>query len=58
MYPSTTILKHANVLAKVNKSPSGRLHNIMSHATYSIKIHVPTMTLMDISNKKKGLKYQ
>ena len=40
-YPSTTILKLANVLAKVNKPPQGTLHNITPPDAYSITIHVP-----------------
>ena len=30
-YPSNTILKHKNLLAKVNKSPWGCLHHMTSH---------------------------
>ena len=44
-YPSDTILKHANVLAKVNKSPSLRLPNMMPHEAYSIIIHAHKMTI-------------
>ena len=52
-YPSTTILKHVNVLAKVNKSRLGRLPNITPHDAYSITIHVRTVTLADISHEQK-----
>ena len=55
-YTSTTILKHVNVLAKLNKPPWGRLHNMTPNDTYIITIHVLTMTLADISHKKKGVK--
>ena len=48
-YPSTTILKHANFLVKVNKLPWGCLHNIPPHDSYSIKIHLCTVNLSDIS---------
>ena len=30
-YPSTTILKHTNILDKLNKLPNGRSHNMMPH---------------------------
>ena len=53
-YPSTTILKYENVLAKVNKSPYGILHNMTPHDAYIIPIHVRKMTLVDISHKKRG----
>ena len=52
-YFSTTILEHANFLAKVNKSPQIHLHNITPHDDYSIKIHVRTVTLADISHEQK-----
>ena len=52
-HSSNTILKHANVLAKVNKSPWGRLLNMMPHDANSIPIHVRTMTLVDINHKQK-----
>ena len=52
-YISTTIHKHANVLAKVNKSPYVRLFNMKPHGAYSITIHVHTMTILDISHKQK-----
>ena len=51
-YPSTTILKHVNVLAKVNKSSYMSLLNTAPHDACSITIHVHTMTLADISHKK------
>ena len=52
-YPSTTILKHANVLDKVNKLPNVSLLNIMSHDAYIITIHLCKMTITDISHKQK-----
>ena len=52
-YSSTTILKHANILAKVNKFPYGHLPNMMRHDAHSITIHIHTMTLEDISHKIK-----
>ena len=48
-YPSTTILEHANDLAKVNKYTYGCLPSMAPHENYSIKIHVLTVTLADIS---------
>ena len=54
-YPSTTILKHANALVKVNKPPYEVLHNMTPHDTYIITIHVYTMTLVDISHEQKDL---
>ena len=50
---STTILEHANFLAKVNKSPSEHLHNMTPHDAYSITIHVRTVTLVNISHEQK-----
>ena len=44
------ILKHENVLAKVNKLPYVRLHYMKPHDTYIITIHVHTMTIADISH--------
>ena len=52
-YFSTTILEHANFLAKVNKSPEVYLHNIIPPDDYSITIHVHTVTLADISHEQK-----
>ena len=52
-YPSTTMIKHANVLAKVNKSPYGNLLNMTQQDTYSITIQVCTMNLEDISHEQK-----
>ena len=51
-YPSTTILKHVNILSEANKPPRGCLHHMMPHVAYSITIHVHKMTVADISNKK------
>ena len=53
-YPSITILKHVNVLTKVNKSPWGRLHDITPHDAYSIPIHVHTVTLAYSSHEKRS----
>ena len=52
-YPSNTILKHVNVLAKVNKLPRGSLHSINPHDAYIITINALTMTLSNISYEKK-----
>ena len=52
-YFLTTIIEHANFLAKVNKSPQEYLHNNTPHDDYSITIHVSTVTLKDISHEKK-----
>ena len=53
-YPSTKILKHANVLTKVNKSPWGSLHDITPHDAYSTPIHVRTVTLAYSSHEKRS----
>ena len=50
-YASTTILTHANFLAKVNKLSYGSFPNITPHDAYSITIHVRTVTLLEISYK-------
>ena len=52
-YPSTTILKHVNVLAKVNKFPYSSLLNMMPDDAYVFTIHVLKITLVDISHKQK-----
>ena len=52
-YPSTKILKHANVLAKVNKLTYVHLHNMKLHGAYSITIHVRTMTILGIIYDQK-----
>ena len=52
-HPSTTILKHVNFLAKLNKSPSDHLNNMTPHETYSITIYVCTINLADISHEQK-----
>ena len=52
-YLATTILKHANVLDKVNKSLYRSLHNMTPHNTYSITIHVHIITLAEISHAQK-----
>ena len=51
-YPSTTILKHDNVLAKVNISPYVRLLHMMSYDAYSITIYVRTMIILGISHEQ------
>ena len=51
-YPSTTILEHANILAKGNKSPHVLLLYMMPHDAYSIKIHVLKMTIEKISHEQ------
>ena len=53
-YIPTTILKHMNVLAKVNKSPLGCLPNMTPHNAYSITIHVHIVILADIIHKKRS----
>ena len=52
-YPSIKILKHVNVLAKVNKPPYGILLNMIPNDSYSIPIHIRKMTVADISHKQK-----
>ena len=52
-YSSTAILKHVDVLDKVNKSPYGSLPYITPHNAYNITINVRTVTLEDISQKPK-----
>ena len=51
--PSTTTLKHSNALDKVNKLSSVRLPYMTPYDDYSIKIHVQTVTLADISQNQK-----
>ena len=53
-YTSITVLKHANVLAEVNKSSYARLHNMMPHDAYIIKILVRIVTLGEISHEKRS----
>ena len=48
--PSKTILKHANILAKVNKSPYVCLLNMFPHYAYSIKTHVHIIIMSVISH--------
>ena len=52
-YTSNKILKHGNVLDKVNKLPYGHLHNMTPHDAYIITIHISTVTLADISHEHK-----
>ena len=40
---------------KLNKSPSGILHNMNPHNAYIITIRVSNMTLSDISKKKDNI---
>ena len=44
-YPSTTILKHENVLDKVNKLPYACLHHMAPHDAYSITIQLHKITI-------------
>ena len=53
-YVSTKIIKHVNVLAKLNKSTHVSLLNITPYDTYSITIHTRTMTIMGVSREQKG----
>ena len=52
-YLSTTIIEHAIVMSKVNKSRYGHLHNMTPHYAYSIIIHVLIVTLGNISREQK-----
>ena len=52
-YPSATILKYANDLAKVNKSPYVHLKNMTPHDACSIKMYVRPVSLADIIHNKK-----
>ena len=52
-YPSTTKLKYATFLDKVNKPSWGHLNNMTAHDAYSIKILVHTLTPSEISHKQK-----
>ena len=52
-YQNPKILKHANVLANVNKFPYVRLLNMMPPDAYSITTHVHTVTISDISHEQK-----
>ena len=52
-YNSTKKMRHANDLAKLNKLPWGWLNNMTPHDTYSITIHVRTLTLAEISHEQK-----
>ena len=51
-YSSTTILKHVDVLAKVNKSPYAHLLYMTPHGAYIIKIHVCKMTISEIGHEQ------
>ena len=51
-YPSTTIIKYENVLAKVNKLSYVHLLNMKPHDAYSITTHVRKITISDISHEQ------
>ena len=53
-YPSTRILKHVNVLDKLNKLSWGSLHHMIPHDACSIPIHIRTVILADIHHKKRS----
>ena len=48
-YPSTKILKHANIMSKENKLSYRSLPNIAPHDACSIIMHMRTVNLADIS---------
>ena len=52
-YPSTKILKHANVLSKVNKLPYVHSLNMTPHGSYSITIQLRTMITLGTNHEKK-----
>ena len=52
-YPSTRIIKQANVLAKVNKTPYVCLLNTVPHVAYSVTTHIGTMAKLDIIHEQK-----
>ena len=52
-YPSTRILAHANVLAKVYQLPYGRLPYMTPREAYSITIYVRTITIEDMNHEQK-----
>ena len=56
-YPFITILKHGNVVAKVNKLHCGHLDIVTPYENYGNKIHVTSMTPMYISHEQKKVKY-
>ena len=53
-YPSTTILKHVNVLSKLNQLTYVCLQNLTPHDDYSITIHIRVMTISEIIHEKKN----
>ena len=52
-YPSSTIIKHKDVLARVNKWTYVHSLNMKPHDYKSITNHVHKMTVSDISYEKK-----
>ena len=52
-YLSITVLKHANVLDKINKLSYVNFLNTTPHDAYSITTHVLTMTISDTIHKQK-----
>ena len=46
-------LKHANVLAQINKSPWRTLPNMTPHDAYTTTIHVNTVNLAEIRHEEK-----
>ena len=52
-YPSTTKIKHANILDNVNKVPYGCLPNMTPHDAYSITTHLHKVNLAEISHEQK-----
>ena len=56
-HPSTTKLKHANVLTKEIISPYVRLLNLILYYAYSISIHGHKMTISEIVHKQKEENY-
>ena len=51
-YHPIKILKHANVLDKVNKSTLVCLLNMVTQDSYSITIHVHTIIILNISHEQ------
>ena len=52
-YPSTTIHKHVNVLAKVDRPPYGCLLNTTTHDACSIAMYIHKITLANIIHEQK-----
>ena len=51
-YISTKILKHTNILTKVNNLPYVSLLDMMPYGAYSITINVRTMTILEIIHEQ------